>query len=77
MIELLQKGTSILQLFAPLAILALGLLTAWGIIKWSRRLGKAFIEMSSNPASFVFALIVIAIFLFIYFKHVEPLFSQL
>lgn len=75
MFELIDKGMGILEVFAPIAILGLAILTAWGVIKWGKRLGLAFMELSSNPASFVFALIVIALFMFIYFKHIQPLFG--
>lgn len=77
MFELIGKGINILQVFAPLAILGLAILTAWGILKWGKRLGYAFMELSSNPFSFIFGLLVIAMFLFLYFKYIQPLFSTL
>lgn len=75
MIDIVSKGVAILQIFAPIGVLAIAIITAWGVLKWGKRLVFAFIELSSDPFSFVFGLIVIALFMFIYFKHIQPLFS--
>lgn len=77
MLDLIGKGTSILQIFAPLAILALAILTAYGVIKWGKRLTRAFIEISSSPGAFIFALLVMGLFLYIYFNHIAPLFDKI
>ena len=77
MFDLVEKGTNILQMFAPIAVLALAIVTAWGVIKWGKRLLQAFMELASSPGSFIFALVIIALFLYTYFRYIEPLFNQL
>lgn len=64
---------TVLKWFAPVAVVALAILTAWGIIKWTRRLGKATMELSKNPFSLVFGLVVIGLFVFLFFKYLNPL----
>lgn len=71
--EVIKQAGNMLSIFAPLVILAIAILTAWGIIKWGNRLGQAFSELSKNPASFIFGLLVIALFLWLYFKYIHPL----
>lgn len=74
--EIIIQAKNIINIIGPLAVLALAILTAWGILKWGKRLGSAFKDMAESPASFVFMIIVIALFLFIYFEYVNPLFNK-
>lgn len=71
--DVLNSALGILKLFAPLAIFAVGVLTAWGILKWTARLGKAFKELASSPFKFIFGLIVVILCFWIYFQYVQPL----
>lgn len=71
--QIFEQALSLLKLFAPLAVGVIAILTAWGIIKWGKRLGEAFKGLSESPVSFMFGIIVVALFLYFFFKYVSPL----
>lgn len=71
--QIIEQASKLITSFAPLAVFALAVLTAWGILKWLKKLGIAFKELSESPASFVFGIIVIVIFMWIYFSYIAPL----
>ena len=73
MIEMLSGLSGILKLVVPLAILGIGVLTTWGIIKWGKRLSEAISEIFKNPTYVVMMIIVIAVLLWIWFDKVQPL----
>lgn len=70
--ELINSAKEILSWFGPIASLGLAILLAFGIVKWAKRLGFAFLEMGKNPFTFIFMLIVIAIVMIMYFKFIHP-----
>lgn len=74
--QIIEKGMSIIQIVGPIVVFAIAVLTAWGMIKWGKNMGLAFKEFAESPLNFVFAIIIIAAFLYMYFKLVVPLFPE-
>ena len=72
--DLIIKAKDILGIVAPIATFALAVLVSWGIVKWLRRLGVAFKGLSESQASIVFLIVVVALFLYMYYKHIAPMF---
>lgn len=71
--QIIEQGTNLLKVFAPIAVLALAVLTAWGILKWYKRFGQAFKELTESPITFAFGIVVIILFIYVYLTYVAPL----
>ena len=75
MLEIWMTIQSLLLYIGPLAIIAFGLLLAWGTIKWIKNLGVAVKGLSESPGSILFALLLIAAGLYFWFLYLAPLFN--
>lgn len=71
--EVILKLMPFLKMVLPIATTILAIIIAWSIIKWGRTLGTALSDLAESPASFVFGLVIVAIFLYFLFKYVMPL----
>lgn len=77
MLELIQKGNALLQLVLPILLFIFSSMMTWRLIKHAKDMGKAWAEFTKNPISLIFALFVIGLTLFIYFKYIHPLLSRI
>ena len=71
--DLIVKAKEILSWFGPIASLGLAILLAYGMVKWAKRLGFAFLEMGKSPFTFIFMLIIITLVMIMYFKFIHPI----
>lgn len=71
--EAIIRAKELLSWVGPIVSLAFAILLAYGMFKWGKRLGFAFLEMGKNPFSFVFMLLVIMIVMLAYLKYIHPL----
>lgn len=74
--NILDKVLKFLNMIGPLAAIGIAILVAFGVVKWFRRLKEASIELSKEPSSLFFALMVIAFFLFFFFKYISPILNN-
>lgn len=75
--EIGRQVINILQAFTPLLIIVIAVVFAASVLRWSKRVGLSFKEITSNPASFIFGLLIIALFVYLYFDKIKPLFDKL
>lgn len=70
--QVIELVADTLKYFGPLIALAAGVLTAWSLYKWARRLGVASKEMFKSPISAFFTLLMVGLFLWFYFTKLAP-----
>lgn len=75
MVEVFEILKSFLKYIGPLAIIGFGILIAWGLVKWFGKMKEAVYGLSSNPASLIFAILLIAAGLYFWFSYLLPLFN--
>jgi len=76
MVKVANQILNILKIFSPFLTLIITVVFAAGVIKWTKRVGSAFKEITSNPGSFLFWLIIVALTFWLFFKYLYPQFNQ-
>lgn len=64
--------SDILRFFGPFITLASGVLVAYSLFKWAKRLGVASKVMLSSPVTAFFMIVVVVLFLWFYFSKLAP-----
>lgn len=75
MVEIWETIKSLLLYISPLAVIAFGLLTAWGIIKWFDKLNDAIKGIAEHPGRIIFAILLISAGLYFLISYIWPLFE--
>lgn len=70
--QVIQILSDVLRFFGPLIALASGVLVAYSLFKWAKRLGVASKVMLSSPITAFFMLLVVVLFIWFYFKYLAP-----
>lgn len=73
-VNLLEMLKSSMRIIGPLAVFAVAIILCWSLIKWTKTLGQAMKELAESPFSFLFAMVVVAILMFVYFSYIDPYF---
>lgn len=73
MLDLVSKGTQILQYVLPILLFLFSSIMTYRLIKGAKEFGNAWSEFFKNPISLIFVFLVIGLTFFLYFKFIAPL----